>query len=105
MPISSFQHLVNPMWPHKHVPKKKIQPLMMKERLSHVSHEYQHVYQHSNSNQSGDQSLQVFNYQLVTSKQIKWNSQLASQHIQGIPLVKWIFGPLVLANYKSMMSL
>ena len=46
---------------------------MSKKRLSQVFQEYKHVYQHSNNNLSGYQSLQVLNYQLETSKQTKWN--------------------------------
>ena len=59
------------MWLYKHVLERRVQLPMIKEGLSHVSHKYQHVYQHSNNNLSGDQSLQVFNYQLVTSIRIK----------------------------------
>ena len=42
---------------------------MMKQGPSPVCHEYQH----SNNNLSGDQSLQVLNYLLVTFEQRKWN--------------------------------
>ena len=46
---------------------------MMKEGLNYISHKDQHVYQHSKNNLSGDQSLQVLNYRLVTSIRTKWN--------------------------------
>ena len=48
---------------------------------------YKHEYQH-NDNISGDQLLQVLNYQLVTFKQTKWNllfgipAQLKDSHAQ-----------------------
>ena len=67
VPISSLQHLAHPRWPHKHVPERKVQPPTMKQGPSPVYHEYQH----SNNNLSGDQSLQVLNYPLVTFEQIK----------------------------------
>ena len=41
----------------------------MKQGPSPDSHEYQHL----NNNLSGDQSLQVLNYTLVTFEQTKWN--------------------------------
>ena len=64
---------MDPMWPHKYEPKKKVQLPTMKQGLSHIYYEYQHGYQNSNNYLSGDQSLQVLNYLLVTSTQTKWN--------------------------------
>ena len=61
------------MWPSKHVKKRRFQQLTKKRRLSHVFHEYQHVYQYPNNSLSGDQLLQVLNYQLATLKPTKWN--------------------------------
>ena len=43
----------------------------MKQRLSHVFYKYQHQYQHPNNILSGDQPLQVLNYQLAKLKQTK----------------------------------
>ena len=57
------------MWPHKHVPERKVQLSTMKQGPSPVSHEYQH----SNNNLSGNQELQVLNYPLVTFEKTKWN--------------------------------
>ena len=49
----------------------------MKKELSHDYHVYKQEYPHNNNNNnnnmSGDQLLQVFNHQLVTSEQIQWN--------------------------------
>ena len=101
LPVSSFQHLLNPMWPHKHVPKRKVQPPTMKQGPSTISHEYKH----SKNNFSGGQSLQVLNYLLVTSTQTSGISQLASQYSQRIPPYKWVLGPLLLSYYTSMSSL
>ena len=101
VPISSFQHLVNPMWPQKHVPKRKLQPPMMKQGPSPVYHEYQH----SNNNLSSYQSLQVLNYPLVTFEQTKWNLSIGIPAQPKDPLNKWVIGPLVLAYYTSMLSL
>ena len=34
--VSSFQRLKDPMWPSKHVPRKRVQQPTMKQRLRHV---------------------------------------------------------------------
>ena len=56
------------------MPKRRVQQPTMKQRLSHVSHEYKHVYQYPNNILSGDQPLQVLNYQLATFSTYKVES-------------------------------
>ena len=55
---------MDPTWPSKDVLRRRVQQLMMKQRLSNISHKYQHKYQHPNNILSGDQPLQVLNHQL-----------------------------------------
>ena len=61
---SSFQCLKDPTWPDKHVLKKMVPQPTMKQRLKHNPHQQQHENYHPNNILSGDQPLQVLNYQL-----------------------------------------
>ena len=62
---SSFQGLKNPTWPDEHVPRKMVPQPMMKQRIRHDPQQEQHENQHPNNILSGDQPLQVLNYQLA----------------------------------------
>ena len=66
---SSFQRLKDPTWPDKHVPKKMVPQPTMKKSLKHDPQQQQHKNQHPNNILSGDQPLQVLNYQLEELKQ------------------------------------
>ena len=60
---------MNPTWLDKHVPRKRAQQPTMKQELRHVPQQQQHENQHPNNILSGDQPLQVLNYQLEELKQ------------------------------------
>ena len=40
--LPSFQRLKDPMWPDKHVPRKRVQQPTMKQRLKHDPQQQQH---------------------------------------------------------------
>ena len=62
---SLFQCLKDPMWPDEHVPRKMFPQPMMEQRIIQDPPLEQHKNQHPNNILSGDQPLQVLNYQLV----------------------------------------
>ena len=57
------------MWPDKHVPRKMVPQPTMKQRLKYDPQQQQHENQHPNNILSGNQPLQVLNYQLEELKQ------------------------------------
>ena len=61
------------MWPNTHMPRKRVQQPTMKQRFRDDPQQQQHENQHPNNILSGDQPLQVLNYQLVELTQIKKN--------------------------------
>ena len=61
------------MWPDEYMPKKMVPQTTMKQRIRHDPLQEQHENHHPNNISSGDQPLQVLNYQLEELKQTNKN--------------------------------
>ena len=70
---STFERLKDPTWPDEHVPRKMVPQPTMKQRIRQDPQQQQHENHYPNNILSGDQPLQVLNYQLVEWKQINKN--------------------------------
>ena len=70
---SSFQYLRDPTWPGEHVLRKMVPQTMIKQRIRNDPQQKQYENHHPSNILSGDQPLQVLNYQLEELKQTNKN--------------------------------
>ena len=102
---SSFQCQKDSTWPDEHVPKKMVPQPTMKQRIRHDPQQEQHENQQPNNILSGDQTLQVLNYQLAKLTQTNYNLSIGISKQPEDSLTQWILGPLVSTDNTSMLNL